>query len=161
MNQGIDWRESNNRVVNWATFGIVGARMISAVDVENENYVGKGANCDYQHNKEDLDVFHYLRDHSDEGRERLEKSHPVEELDPHNENSYRADYLQIVVRDLVGHFNSYVESVNDEGTKIHYVPSISEVSQTFVPHLYELQEQKPDVCLSADDKADDLKNEMH
>ena len=130
-----------------------------SVHVEHINDVGKGTKCDNQHDKEDLYVFQNLCDHSNEGRKRLEKSHPVEKLDPHYEDGYGANDLQVIVRDFVGHFAVNVEGVEAEGTKVYYVPTTGKVAITVFPQLDQFQDQKSHVRLSADNKADDLKNE--
>ena len=131
-----------------------------AVHVEHINDVGKGTKSDNQHYKEDLYVFQDLCDHSNEGRKRLEKSHPVEKLDPHYEDGYGANDLQVIVRDFVGHFAVNVEGVEAERTKVYYVPTTDEVSKTVFFQLDQLQDHKSHVHLSADNKADHLENEV-
>lgn len=64
-----------------------GLTVFDTVRVQDEDDVGEGADCDEKHDEEHLNVLDDLGNHSDESAEWLEQTHPVEHLDPQEQDS--------------------------------------------------------------------------
>lgn len=151
VDHGINWGDTNQRFVEGITR--------SPVQVQDEDDVCEGGERDEEHDKEDLNVLDDLSDHANEGTEGLEESHPVEELEVHQEGRNGSNDLQLVVVHVVSDLIQDVDHVEAKRGEVNDVPGIEEVLEASLPHLNKLQNQECHKGFAEDAKAADLSDE--
>lgn len=105
MDHCIERRNSNEWVKD------NGGVIVDPVLVEHEDDVGEGTQRDEKHHKEHLHIFDDLRDHTDERTEWFEQAHPVEKLEPHQEEADWGNDRELVRSNAIGSLTVNVESV--------------------------------------------------
>lgn len=144
-----EWIKDNGRVI------------MDPVLVQHKDDVGEGTQRDEKHHKEHFHIFDDLSDHTDECTERFEQAHPVEKLEPHQEETDWGNDRELVRRNAIGSLTINVESVQGKRPNIDNVPHIKEVCDAIALDLNDFQDEESHEGFTKDHDADDLHDERN
>lgn len=153
MDQGIERPKAQMFLID----GTVGTSC--AVHVDHSEHIREGGQAEQQHDGEDLDVLCDLGEHTDERRERLEQSHPVEQLEVKHEHGKSTQNVQGVFLHGSGELADHIGGAQADREEVEKVPEVSEVAFGVSSELNHFQEEEGHEGLAPDNECNQLADE--